>query len=231
VVSCKSLTCLPSGRLQAFKNTKQKQKPFEQPTQNAFLRQNTEGYTNQKIKPMLIQKYNPNWIKDFNDIKKVITEALINLHVPIEHVGSTSIPNLAGKAIIDIDIVFDAPKDFEAIKKGLEKIGYYHNGNQGIPNREVFKRAQTDAKHEILDAITHHLYVCPSDSAQLQRHILFRDYLIAHEVARIEYQNIKYALAEEANQDKKKYAALKEEKAREFIDGIISKARKINDEV
>jgi DUF1016 N-terminal domain len=36
---------------------------------------------------MLIQKYNPNWIKDFNDIKKVINEALINLNVQIEHVG------------------------------------------------------------------------------------------------------------------------------------------------
>jgi GrpB-like predicted nucleotidyltransferase (UPF0157 family) len=170
---------------------------------------------------MLIQKYNPNWIKDFNDIKKALTEALINLHVPIEHVGSTAIPNLAAKPIIDIDIVFDTTKEFEAIKKGLEKIGYYHNGNQGIPDREVFKRAQTDAKHEKLDSITHHLYVCKRDSEALQRHILFRDYLITHEDARIEYQNIKYALAEEANQDKKKYAELKEGKAGEFIDGII----------
>lgn len=180
---------------------------------------------------MLIRKYNPNWIKDFNDIKKVITEALINLHVPIKHVGSTSIPNLAAKPIIDIDIIFNAPKDFEAVKKGLEKIGYYHNGNQGIPNREVFKRGKTETKHEILDAITHHLYVCKSDSEALQRHILFRDYLITHEDARIEYQNIKYAIAEEANQDKKKYAQLKEEKAREFIDLIISKAKKMNDKV
>lgn len=180
---------------------------------------------------MLIQKYNPNWIKDFNDIKKALTEALINLNVSIEHIGSTSIPNLAAKPIIDIDIIFDTPKEFEAIKKGLEKIGYFHNGNQGIPDREVFKRAQTNAQHEILDTITHHLYVCKSDSKALERHILFRDYLIAHENARIEYQNIKYALAEEAKQDKKKYADLKEEKARGFIDGIISKAKKINDEV
>jgi GrpB-like predicted nucleotidyltransferase (UPF0157 family) len=175
---------------------------------------------------MLIQKYNPNWIKDFNDIKKVIGEALINLNVQIEHIGSTSIPNLAAKPIIDIDIIFDTPKEFEAIKSGLEKIGYYHNGNQGILNRDVFKRGQSDNKHDILDSIAHHLYVCPSDSEALQRHLLFRDYLLVNEEARIQYQNIKYALAEEANQDRKKYAALKEEKGNAFIDAVIAKAKK-----
>jgi GrpB-like predicted nucleotidyltransferase (UPF0157 family) len=177
---------------------------------------------------MLIQKYNPSWIKDFNDIKNVITEALINLNVHIEHVGSTSIPNLAAKPIIDIDIIFNTPKDFETIKSGLEKIGYYHNGNQGIPDREVFKRDKTDAKHEILDTIAHHLYACPSDSEALQRHILFRDYLLVNGDARIQYQNIKYALAEEANQDRKKYAALKEEKGNTFIDAVVAKQKNRN---
>jgi GrpB-like predicted nucleotidyltransferase (UPF0157 family) len=175
---------------------------------------------------MLIQKYNPSWIKGFNEIKKVINEALTNLNVQIEHVGSTSIPNLAAKPIIDIDIVFDAAKDFNAIKEGLEKIGYYHNGNQGIPNRDVFKREKADFKHEILDTIAHHLYICSHDSEALQRHILFRDYLLVHEAARIEYQNIKYALAKEANQDRKIYAALKEEKGNKFINTIIAKAKK-----
>jgi GrpB-like predicted nucleotidyltransferase (UPF0157 family) len=174
---------------------------------------------------MLIQKYNPSWIKDFNDIKNVINEALINLNVHIEHVGSTSIPNLAAKPIIDIDIVFDTPKDFDVIKGRLEKIGYYHNGNQGIPNRDVFKRGQSDNKYKMLDSIAHHLYVCLSDSEALERHILFRDYLLVNEDARIQYQNLKYAIAEEANQDRKKYAALKEEKGNAFISTIVVLAK------
>jgi GrpB-like predicted nucleotidyltransferase (UPF0157 family) len=174
---------------------------------------------------MLIQKYTPNWKKDFNDIKNVLTEALINLNVQIEHIGSTSIPNLPAKPIIDIDIVFDTPKDFDVIKGRLEKIGYYHNGNQGIPNRDVFKRGQSDDKHDILDSIAHHLYVCKSDSEALERHILFRDYLLVNEEARIQYQNLKYALAEEAHQDRKKYAALKEEKGNAFINAIIALAK------
>lgn len=173
---------------------------------------------------MLIQAYQKSWIEDFHEIKKVIADALINLKISIEHVGSTSISGLAAKPIIDIDIVFDKSVEFDEIKRRLEEIGYSHNGNQGIPQREVFKRGKMDATRGVLDAIVHHLYVCPIDSEELQRHILLRDYLIANEEARIQYQNLKYDLAEEAQQDRKKYAQLKEVKANSFINTIIEKA-------
>jgi GrpB-like predicted nucleotidyltransferase (UPF0157 family) len=174
---------------------------------------------------MLIQKYQKSWIADFNAISKILRKALINLNVSIEHIGSTSIPELAAKPIIDIDIIIDNYRSFDNVKCGLENIGYYHNGNQGIADREVFKRSKI-ANHQVLDSVAHHLYVCPIDSDELQRHIYFRDYLIANADARIEYQNLKYEIAAEANQDKKKYAELKEIKAREFIIGVIEKAEK-----
>lgn len=169
---------------------------------------------------MLIQEYSPNWIIDFETISKILHETLLNYIIAIEHIGSTSIPHLAAKPIIDIDIVYSKNADFEAIKTCLESIGYFHNGNQGIENREVFKRNEI-AKNKILDIITHHLYVCPIDSEELQKHILFRDYLLANEATRIQYQSLKYEIAEAANQDKKKYAELKELKAKDFIDNII----------
>lgn len=175
---------------------------------------------------MLIQAYNKSWISNFNAIKKVLNEALTNLNISIEHVGSTSIPKLAAKPIIDIDIVFDAPTEFDDIKKRLEKIGYYHNGNQGIPNREVFKRHKMFVVKGVLDALVHHLYVCPIDSEEFQRHILFRDYLMKNEEARTQYQNLKYELAKEAHQDRKKYAELKEIRAGNFVNMIIAKAKK-----
>jgi GrpB-like predicted nucleotidyltransferase (UPF0157 family) len=176
---------------------------------------------------MLLQEYNPAWIEDFKALNKQIDEALQNLHVSIEHVGSTSIPNLAAKPIIDIDIVYSKLGAFNEIKMRLEKIGYAHHGNQGIPDRDVFKR-KLATKHEVLDSIAHHLYVCPTDSEELQKHILFRDYLQVNEAARIQYQKIKLEIAEEAQQDKKKYAQLKELKARSFIDVILSKAKEDN---
>lgn len=173
---------------------------------------------------MLIHEYNPNWLQNFNEIKNVINEALINLNVSIEHIGSTSVPELAAKPIIDIDIIFDKNTAFDDVRNVLESLGYYHNGDQGIVNREVFKRAKL-LNHNVLDSITHHLYVCQSNSEELRRHILFRDYLIANEDARIAYQTLKLEIATEANQDKKIYAELKEVKAGEFINRIILKQK------
>lgn len=173
---------------------------------------------------MLIQKYNTKWVEDFNQIKSILHKTISNIN--IEHIGSTSIPELAAKPIIDIDIVFDTSIDFEEIKKGLESIGYYHNGNQGIPKREAFKRNLTIEKHKVLDFITHHLYVCPIDSEELERHLLFRDYLTNNETARMQYQELKYEIAKKVNQDKKEYAQLKEVIAKDFFESIIEKARK-----
>jgi GrpB-like predicted nucleotidyltransferase (UPF0157 family) len=171
---------------------------------------------------VLIQEYSASWFEDFNKIRKEIYEALINLNVSIEHIGSTAIPELAAKPIIDIDIIFDKNVRFAEIKSRLEKTGYYHQRNQGVADREVFKRNKR-LNHQILDSIIHHLYVCPIDSEELRRHILFRDYLIANSEARIEYQKLKYEIAVEADQDKKKYAELKEVKAKEFIESIVAK--------
>ena len=84
---------------------------------------------------MLIKKYTPNWISDFMHLKLEIENGLNRIKYQIEHVGSTSIPNLDSKAIIDIDIVYENESEFEKIKSGLIKIGYYHNGNQGIEKR------------------------------------------------------------------------------------------------
>ena len=128
------------------------------------------------------------------------------------------------KPIIDIDIIYSKQSDFEKIKFGLEKIGYYHNGNQGIEDRDVFKR-NGKLTNAILDTVKHHLYVCPTDSKSLERHILSRDFLRKDEWARIKYQEIKYELAEKANQDRKKYAELKEKNVNDFIDSIVEKEK------
>ena len=174
---------------------------------------------------MLIKKYTSDWIKNFADLKREIDKGLSGIEHQIEHVGSTSVPELDSKNIIDIDIVYVNETEFERIKVGLIKIGYYHNGNQGIEQREVFKRTGK-LKNRILDKITHHLYVCPSKSKALERHILSRDFLRKNDWARLEYQEMKYQLAEKANQDKKLYAELKELNVNEFIDSIIEKEKR-----
>lgn len=175
---------------------------------------------------MLIQPYRTSWETDFRNIKTVLEAALQHVQVRIEHVGSTAVKNLAAKPVIDIDLIHEKGVPFETVKARLEKIGYFHNGDQGLEGREVFKRKKETGKHPVLDAIEHHLYVCEAGSRELERHLAFRNYLSANEKAREEYQRIKYAIAELAKQDKQTYGELKETLARDFIETVLAEAAK-----
>jgi len=170
---------------------------------------------------MLIIPYKTSWAIDFAEIKDVLSTQLQSVTFKIEHIGSTSVTDLSAKPIIDIDIIYFEPGDFIPIKHQLEELGYDHNGDQGIPGREVFKRKNQN--HKILDSKPHHLYVCHCESSEVKKHLLFRDHLRANKEAREQYSNLKKELAVEANQTKKLYAALKESKAKEFINKCIEK--------
>lgn len=174
---------------------------------------------------MLLAPYTPNWINHFTAIKQILENGLKDLAITTEHVGSTAVPHLDAKPIIDIDIVYAEQTSFEDIKAKLVQLGYYHNGNQGIEDRDVFKRAG-NLHHEVLDTIKHHLYVCPVGSIALERHILSRNFLQKNDWARLQYQQMKYELADKANQDQKKYAALKELQVNSFIDFIIAEEKR-----
>lgn len=176
---------------------------------------------------MLIHPYSASWNSQFDAIKEVLDKALQGLDYSIEHVGSTAVPGLAAKPIIDIDIIIKDSAYFLNIKKALEALGYFHNGNQGIEDREVFKRPG-NSQHAILDSINHHLYVCSAESPALKRHLITRDYLRNNEWAKAEYQQLKYTLAEKAGQDQKVYAELKESHVNTLIDRFYpSKANQI----
>lgn len=173
---------------------------------------------------MLIVPHNPEWVKSFEEIKKKLFDYLDGIHINIEHIGGTAIKGLSAKPIIDLDIIYYQVKEFKKIKIVLESAGYYHNGNQGIVGREVFKRSKINYD-DVLDEITHHLYVCLFDSEELERHLLFRDYLRVNDYLRAEYQNLKFEIANEADNDKKKYASIKEVKAKKFINEVIQLAK------
>ena len=174
---------------------------------------------------MLIHPYSTRWKKQYEQIQKIVLDHLTTVDCSMAHIGSTAVENLDAKPIIDIDIIFYHPDDFEIIKHHLEQLGYHHNGNQGIPDREVFKRNKLSF-HPVLDTIAHHLYVCSHQSEELKKHILVRDYLQNNKEAKESYKTLKYKLAEEAKQNKKVYAQLKEEQAKDFFKQILSKAQK-----
>ncbi len=172
---------------------------------------------------MLIIEYQPKWQEDFHKIKEVLTATFSTSPITIEHIGSTAIEGLAAKPIIDIDIVYHETRQLSRVTSELEWIGYNHVGDQGIFGREVFKRNQETQNHQILDFISHHLYACHVESDELKRHLAFRDYLRKNEDARTKYEKLKLDIAQQANQEKKKYDLLKEVQANDFIASILEK--------
>jgi len=136
-------------------------------------------------KHVVVLPYDEAWKKDFEEIKAELMAVLDGLVLSVEHVGSTSVPGLAAKPIIDIDVVIEDTDCFEKVKTALETIGYQHEGDLGIPDREAFKY---DGKEHLRK---HHLYVCAKDSDELKRHLSFRDYLRTHPDAVKEYGRIK----------------------------------------
>ena len=138
---------------------------------------------------MVVVDYDEKWPQDFLKIKEELLKVLM-ISCQIQHVGSTSIPGMKAKPIIDIDVGLEKWDDFENTKSGLALIGYEHEGDKGITGREAFCR-NGKAHNEILDSIDHHLYVCSFDNEEYQRHILFRNYLRNHTEARDRYNQIK----------------------------------------
>ena len=129
--------------------------------------------------------YDPEWRSDFEKIKRELDVALGNLALAVEHIGSTSVEGMSAKPCIDIDVVIE---DSSMLKEAIERladIGYIHEGDLGIAGREAFD--YKDKPH----LAKHHLYVCPKDSAELRRHIAFRDYLRANPEAVKEYSRVK----------------------------------------
>lgn len=136
-------------------------------------------------KHVVVEDYNPIWKDKFVEIKNVLNDAIGDISISIQHVGSTSVEGLAAKPVIDIDVIIENRTILEKVIERLEQIGYVYEGNLGIEDREAFKY------HGNLSLMKHHLYVCPKDSKELKRHMSFRDYLRENPKAVEEYGNIK----------------------------------------
>ena len=134
---------------------------------------------------VLVVPYNEAWVDAFEEIKGEIEAAIGDLIVGVEHIGSTSVQGLSAKPCIDVDVIIKDYSSFDEIVSRLARIGYIHEGDLGIKDREAFK--YTDKPHLMM----HHLYVCPQYSEELHRHITFRDFLRSNADAAGEYSKVK----------------------------------------
>lgn len=155
----------------------------------------------------IIQPYNPAWKLQFEQLKQVLATVLKDVTIDIQHVGSTAVPRLNAKPILDIDIIIDNVNQLEAIREQLQQVGYLYKGDQGIPDRFAFRQSSTQTP--LTDIIRHwqehHLYVCIANSVAVQNHIVFRDALLQNQQLVEQYNQLKLNLVQQSGMTRALY--------------------------
>ncbi|WP_343745174.1 GrpB family protein [Chitinophaga sp.] len=146
---------------------------------------------------IIVVPYTTAWAETFERLAGIYRAQLGELVTGIEHVGSTSVPGLAAKPIIDIDIIIQGPAGLPSVVAVLERLGYTWRGDLGIPGREAFGR---NADTSPLDGNgtswpAHNLYVCVEGCTSLKNHLQLRNYLRQHPDAARQYGTLKQELA------------------------------------
>ncbi len=152
---------------------------------------------------LIVSNYDPEWPRWFEDISDYVWPALRDVALRMDHVGSTSVPGLAAKPIIDIDVVMASEDRVRQAIDRLSGIGYQWRGDLGISGREAF----TPPKDAGLPP--NNLYLVVEDCKAHMDHWLLRDLLLEDADARDRYAALKRRNAEQCDGDLDVYVAAK----------------------
>ena len=148
---------------------------------------------------IIVVDYDPTWPATFERLRQRIWPVVSDVATSVEHVGSTSVPGLAAKPIIDMSVVVPTAADVPIAIERLAALDYIHRGTLGVEGRDTFQSPGTLPRH--------HLYLCPHDSLALRNHLLVRDYLRAHPEAAARYGELKKQLARQHPDEVDAYVA------------------------
>lgn len=140
-----------------------------------------------QVRMIEVVPYNPQWEEEYRREAKVVRNIMSEEIVETYHIGSTSIPNIHAKPIIDTLI---GVKDIERVDKyngKMEQLGYIVKGEYGIPGRRFFSKGLYNR--------THHVHIFETGCSEIERHLNFRDYMIAHPKYVKHYGELKRQLA------------------------------------
>jgi len=140
--------------------------------------------------------YDPNWVAAFEKEAAILTAIFGKRLLAINHIGSTSVPGLAAKPVIDILVILDDTKDIKSFDAAMEAVGYRVRGEcldapvPGTPGRFYFSKETNGVR-------THHVHACAQGHHEILDKLAFRDYLRAHSGAAAAYGDLKRRLAAE----------------------------------
>ena len=135
--------------------------------------------------------YDPLWRGAFEAEARHVASALGENVVAVHHIGSTAIPNIYAKPIIDMLVEAADIAEVDGRSSAMESLGYEVMGEYGIPGRRYFRKDNREGIR------THHVHAFEAGSAEAERHLAFRDYMIAHPAEAQSYSELKRKLAAE----------------------------------
>ena len=147
-----------------------------------------------------IHEYTQDWAREFDGIGDSIRAALAESAIRIDHIGSTSVPGLAAKPIIDVQVSVIAIEPM-GYRKGLESIGYVWRSDNPEKAKRYFREQPGERRT--------HIHVRKFGSWHEQYALLFRDYVRAHPDDRTRYEQVKRELAQRFRNDRHQYTEAK----------------------
>ncbi|WP_420630416.1 GrpB family protein [Candidatus Leptofilum sp.] len=163
---------------------------------------------------VIVIPHDPSWIEQYETEAARLTAVFQPILVSIHHIGSTAIPSIKAKPIIDILIVVEDVTAVNNLIEPMAQLGYLSKGENGILGRHYFRKG-SDEHH------THHIHVYAEGHSEIARHLNFRDYLRQHPEDAAAYSQLKERLAQTHYSDPPMYSSCKST----FIQRIDLKAR------
>lgn len=164
---------------------------------------------------IVIVEYDPDWALAYETERDRILDAIGNQLTAVEHVGSTAVPGLGAKPIIDIMVAVADIDDYVHAIAPLEGLGYEYVSEyeEFIPERRYFRKGAEPSSH--------HLHMVQRTTSFWHDHLLFRDYLRTHDETARDYEELKKALAAKLGDDRLAFTEAKTA----FIESVLAQAR------
>ena len=160
-----------------------------------------------------VVSYNPNWKNMYKEESEKIKNILNDIIIDIHHIGSTAIPEIKAKPVIDILVEVKDIEGVDQYNHKMKELGYKAMGEYGIPKRRFFRKGESNR--------THHIHIFQTGNEEIERHINFKEYLIAHPDKAREYSKLKEELVNKYTYDVENYTNGKSD----FIKEIDRKAK------
>lgn len=164
---------------------------------------------------VVLVPHQPEWSKLADREAALIRSAFPEIISAIYHIGSTAVPGIKAKPILDFVVVAHDIHQLEEEEQTFQKLGYTAKGERGIPGRRFYSK-DTDGIR------SHHLHAFQEGHSEIKRHLIFRDYLRTHPEAALKYEQLKERLAKRFPRQSGSYTEAKSE----FIMSLDEPARR-----